>query len=363
MRDGPVALLLLSLLLASWARAQTPENVLLVVNRTAPVSIEVANYYRSRRSIPAENVCYLETTIDEEIPWQTYEDEIEQPIGECLRKGNLREKILYIVTTLGVPLKVSGEGGGMTAEYASVDSELTLLYAKLKGAKFPRAGAIGNPFFEKRDAPFRHPAFPIYLVTRLAAWNLMDVKAMIDRSLLARNRGDVVLDLKAGAGNKGDDWLRTTALLLPRSRVVLDETTNVLYRAKNVIGYASWGSNDPNRHQRSMGFEWLPGAIVVDFVSTNARSLRKPPDNWTYATPFDGWQQSLSTDYIHEGATGAAGNAYEPYLEGIARPDYLLPAWLAGRNLADSFYLSLPYLSWQAVVLGDPLCSLGKPQP
>jgi len=32
----------------------------------------------------------------------------------------------------------------------------------------------------KRDEPFRHPRFPIYLVTRLAAWDLADVKAMID---------------------------------------------------------------------------------------------------------------------------------------------------------------------------------------
>jgi len=38
-----------------------------------------------------------------------------------------------------------------------------------------------------------------------------------------------------------------------------------------------------------------------------------------------------------------------------------LPAWYQGRNLADSYYLALPYLSWQGVVLGDPLCSLGKP--
>ena len=30
-------------------------------------------------------------------------------------------------------------------------------------------------------------------------------------------------------------------------------------------------------------------------------------------------------------------------------------------RLAESFYLGLAFLSWQGVVLGDPLCSLGKP--
>jgi hypothetical protein len=43
------------------------------------------------------------------------------------------------------------------------------------------------------------------------------------------------------------------------------------------------------------------------------------------------------------------------------RPDYLLPAWLDGRNLAESFYLGMPFVSWQGVVLGDPLASLGTP--
>jgi uncharacterized protein (TIGR03790 family) len=77
-----------------------------------------------------------------------------------------------------------------------VDSELTLLYQKLKGSKFVRKGTVNNPFFGKADAPFRHPNYPIYLVTRLAAYDWNDVKGMIDRSLAARNRGRFVLDLQ-----------------------------------------------------------------------------------------------------------------------------------------------------------------------
>jgi uncharacterized protein (TIGR03790 family) len=139
----------------------------------------------------------------------------------------------------------------------------------------------------------------------------------------------------------------------------------VLYDRKNVIGYASWGSNDPNRKKRWLNFQWLPGAIATEFVSTDARTLKRPPDDWVFGPDkqnwFGGYNQNLSTDYLHEGATGASGNVYEPYLTGCARPDYLLPAYFQGRNLAESYYLSLPFLSWQGIVLGDPLCSLGKP--
>ena len=360
-------LCVLLLVAVSTLQAQTGENILLVINRNDAVSRQIGEYYRPRRSVPLKNVCYLSTTSDEEISWQVYEQQIERPVGDCLTSAGLQEKVLYIVTTMGVPLKVDGGGSGMLSERGSVDSELALLYAKLKGVKYQRAGGIANPFFMKRDAPFSHPLFPIYLVTRLAAYDFGDVKAMIDRSLAARNRGRFVIDLNSEKADDGNTWLRSAARLLPAARVTLDESTRVLYNQKDVIGYAAWGSNDDHRTERWLHFQWLPGGIATEYVSTSARTFKRPPDTWKYTTWqdkahwFGGSPQGLSADLIHEGATGASGNVYEPFLAGCARPDYLLPAWYEGRNLADSYYISLVLLSWQGVVLGDPLCSLGKP--
>ncbi len=348
--------------------AQNADAVLLVVNRRDPDSRAVADYYAKRRSVAPSHVCLLDTTSSETIDWHTYITQVETPIRDCLKRERLEEQVLYIVTTLGVPLRVDGMGGSIEkSEQSSVDSELTLLYAKLHGNRFDRAGAVPNPFFGKRDSPFRHAQFPIYLVTRLAANDWADVKAMIDRSLSARNSGTFVIDTSSPANGDGNNWLREAALLLPAGRVVLDDTPNVLYRQRNVIGYASWGSNDGGRKQRWLGFAWLPGAIVTEFVSTNARTLKTPPPDWNLTTYTDrehwfaGSPQTLSADYIHEGATGASGNVYEPYLAGCVRPEYVLPAYAHGRNLAESYYLGMPFLSWQGVVLGDPLCSLGKP--
>ena len=360
-------ILLLLLLLVPASRAQSGANVLLVVNGNSAISIQIGAYYRPRRSIPVANVCTLATTEDEEINLNTYLNQIETPIGNCLKKARLTESVLYIVLAMGVPLKVDGMGGGMTREAASVDSELALLYAKLKGAQFTRTGPINNPFYMKSEAPFRHPEFAIYLVTRLAAYDLGDVKGMIDHSLKAQNRGKFVIDLDGGSNQGGNAWLRTAAKMLPADRVVLDDTSGVLYNQKDVIGYASWGSNDSNRKRRWLQYQWLPGAIATEFVSTSARTLKRPPDTWLYTTFEDtlhywvGSPQGLTADFLHEGATGAAGNAYEPLLVGCARPDYVIPAYFKGRNLAESFYLGLPFVSWQGIVFGDPLCSLGKP--
>ena len=69
----------------------------------------------------------------------------------------------------------------------------------------------------------------------------------------------------------------------------------------------------------------------------------------------------MSADYILEGATGMSGHVDEPFLGQTPRPELLLPAYYKGRNLAESYYLSIRSLSWQNIVLGDPLCSLGKP--
>ena len=113
--------------------------------------------------------------------------------------------------------------------------------------------------------------------------------------------------------------------------------------------------------ERHLGFRWLPGAIMTEYVSTNGRTFAHPPDSWNIGTNFAGSPQSLTADYIHDGVTGASGHVYEPYLQFTPRPNILLPAYYHGRNLAESYYLAIPNLSWMNIVVGDPLCSLGKP--
>ena len=344
-----------------------PENVLLVVNRSSPISRRIGEYYLAKRKIPLANLCHIAIEPKETIARAEYDRHIAGPIAAFLREKNLRDRVLYIVTTSGVPLQILPAPPNVS-DRAAVDSELTLLYADLRGAPHRIGGAVPNPYYGRRHDAFTHPRFPMYLVTRLDGYNFQDVREMIDRSLAARNRGKFVIDLKSSDDQPGNNWLRTAAMLLPKERVIWDESTTVIRRAQDVIGYAAWGSNDPHRKERFLDFRWLPGAIVTEFVSSNARTFQKPPDNWTFgtfkdpSTWFAGSPQSLAADYIREGATGASGHVFEPYLHFTPRPDYLLPAHYQGRNLAESYYLAIPALSWMNVVVGDPLCTLGRPE-
>lgn len=347
--------------------AATPDQVLIVQNRQSGASRTIAEYYARRRNIPASNICTIDTAPTEVITRDVFVKEIQTPIGAFLREHKLQEQILYIVTTMGVPLTVQGEDKKLQSTTASVDSELTLLYQQLRGIHFPLEGAVPNPFFQQRDAPFQHPNFPIYLVNRLAAYTLEEVKGIIDKALLARNRGKYVIDTRADEKTDGNHWLRTASVLLPGNRLVLDDSAKILKGIKDVIGYASWGSNDKDRKDRYLGFTWLPGAIATEFVLTNARTFSQPPQKWNIGTWADrstwffGSPQTMVADYIHEGATGAAGHVTEPFLHMCPRPDYVLPAYHSGRTLAESFYMGIPGLSWVNIVIGDPLCRLATP--
>ncbi|MEO8097335.1 MAG: TIGR03790 family protein [Acidobacteriota bacterium] len=350
-------------------RAQGPANVLVVVNDASALSRSIGEYYAQRRSIPLKNVCHIKASLAEVIERPDYNRSVAAPVTGCLQRQQLVEQILYIATTAGVPLSIAGKTGA-TGDYASVDSELATLYGDLKdGHGHSLNGPLRNPLFGKREAAFTHANFPIYLVTRLEAYDFEGVKRMIDSGLAAENRGKFVIDLKSNDEEPGNDWLRRAMLLLPEDRVIFDESSKVLLNQTDVIGYAGWGSNDPNRKQRFLGFKWLPGAVATEYVSTNARTFARPPKTWNISDwgvlsrPlwFAGSPQTMTADYVEEGASAATGHVTEPFLATTPHPEYLLPAYFKGRNLAESFYLSIPALSWQNIVIGDPLMSLGAP--
>src|SRR4029077_20635151 len=108
--------------------------------------------------------------------------------------------------------------------------ELTLLYTDIKSnRRHTIPGALPNLFYGKKNARFSHPEFPIYLVTRLAAYDFAGVRDMIDRSLRAKNQGKFVIDMSSPLDTEGNNWLRDAAIRLPEGRVIFDASLAVLY--------------------------------------------------------------------------------------------------------------------------------------
>jgi uncharacterized protein (TIGR03790 family) len=360
------AVLLLALA-SGPARAQSVVNVLLVVNDSSPDSVEVGNYYAAARQIPADQVVRISVPVTDSLPRSVFDTNIQAPIASFLAKHLLHDQILYIVLTKGIPLRVEGTDGP-NGTVASVDSELVLLYRRMVGAPVPVIGRVDNPLFlgdkpVKGAKRFSHIDSDLYLVTRLDAFSVADVKALIDRGVKPAREGQIVLDQRATLIDRGGDaWLQEASDRLTNdqngARVQLESTRTIATVAGPVIGYFSWGSNDPNNQRRAMGLSFVNGAIGGMFVSTDGRTFREPSPNWKPAVAGSTTGgQSLIGDLIREGITGVVGHVAEPYLDSIVRPQILFPAYLAGFNLAESFYMAMPFLSWQDIVIGDPLCS------
>jgi uncharacterized protein (TIGR03790 family) len=362
---SPTAARLVWLALAGAARlgALEPADVLLIGNSNSPASKVIAEHYARIRHLAAAQTLMLQAPDQEEIPREVYVRQIAEPVGRYLHARGWVERILVLVTTSGVPLKIRGSEG-LSGDAASVDSELAALYQDLHGRPHSLRGPHGNPYYGK-SVPFRHPDFPLYLVTRLTGFSTPDAAALVGRAVAARNRGVFVIDLRDSGYDEGDLWLKSAANRLPRERVVIDETTTVLRAIGDVIGYASWGSNDKAHRERDLGLKFLPGALATEFVSSNARTFQAPPLGWKLGewkqrgSYFAGSPQSLTGDLVHQGASGVSGHVYEPYLEFNPRPQILFPSYLAGLTLAESFYAAMPAISWMNVIVGDPLCRLG----
>lgn len=364
-------------LLAADAHAQTADNLLVLINETSAASVQIGEYYARKRAVPANQVLRIKTAIAEDIARSDFEQQIEAPIARWLERQGAHDRILYLVLTKGVPLRIVGSAG-RDGTVASVDSELTLLYRKLTGRALPPQGRVPNPYFLadaplERARPFTHETADIFVVTRLDGFTIPDVLALIDRGLTPARAGRIVLDGKAAWDNTGNRWLQGAADRLRTQGlgdgVVFDATSRILSNETGLLGYYSWGSNDPALKDRRPNLSFVPGALAGMFVSTDARTFAEPPAAWTIgpwtnrASFFGGSPQSLIGDLIRLGVTGVSGHVAEPYLDGTARPEILFPAYLAGFNLAESFYLAVPYVSWQTIVIGDPLCAPLKTKP
>lgn len=340
-------------------------DVLVIENTNSSSSVAIGDYFASKRNIPAANIVHIKTSIDEEINDAEFQD-LRAQIESYISANNLENKIDYIVTTKGVPLKVARESGldaglesSPSAETgqvtsASVDSELALIFSPLSWA-IGEAGPVDSPYYfdnYQNMAHFSRAKYGIYLVTRLDGYTVPEVEKIIDEAntpIPFSSSTKFVFDegpLKYGLN--GEMTTIANALQGCGFNVVLDATSSYLTNQQDVVGYVSFGSNDPTAASTTINADphniWHAGAIAETFVSGSARTFTWPPQ----------YGQSLIADLIAEGVTGAEGYTYEPYTSAMPNLTTLFTAYTSGYNLAESFYADSPYLSWMGVVIGDP---------
>jgi uncharacterized protein (TIGR03790 family) len=360
-------------------------DVGLIVNVNDSNSVAIGAYFLQKRDFPEWNVIRVDAPAKETITPEEFEA-MRAQIEEYLTvTTGLADSLNYFVTTKGVPLRVIHEGSGGNRHNASVDAELMLILGRFAGHILQNTLFLSetsirvHPYYNRNEAydrrkilPGTNPpaAYDLFLTTRLTGLTREDVFALIDRSgpftLVDKDSALWVFDRDprpiqlnpydlnlARAGNY---------LMQQGWDVLLNEDSVFVTDQRNVLGYASWGSNDHYDHHFATRARprnhWLPGSVAETYVSTSARNF----------TPGKEAGQSRIADLIAEGCTGASGYVFEPYTVALTWVNMLVERYTDGHNLADSYYMSSPTFSWMAVIVGDPKTSIvteipDNPQP
>lgn len=335
-RSFIIATLLLLTVLAVTAGVG-PQNVLIIANGNSKDSLEIANAYRRAREIPYTQLLVLKTSMELEISYRIYLEEIETPVRAYLKEKQLSDTVTCIVLVHGMPLKVNLEAGRSVAS----------LLATMNLPNRPANGynRLPNPYFLAPDA-FSHvtPDFKgMYLVTILDGYHSADAMNLIARSLAAENTdtdGRFIFHTSPQYTDLKKFTTRTEVLSAPPED------------REKLMGYFSGGFYSGLTGPVIQSFRFLPGALVDMVQNFSAAPENFRPNDRPVLLPVNWFMQSGAT-----GLHGVVGDAGADAFPCKAAPQQLLNKYTRGFSMAESFYNALPTLNWQNVILGDPLCS------
>lgn len=367
--------LALSSTLAAWGD-DLAARIVLVANSEDGDSVRVAEHYAEVRGVPRENILALPMSLAETITWPEFVASIWSPLQEELVRRKWLDaipmklvdavgrtklaasghRISYLVICRGVPLRIAHDPSLYAAALpftnkaifrtnaGSVDSELSLL----AHPDYAINAFVPNPL-HRNDAPSRFETGQVIKVARLDGPSLEEALALVDRAVAAEATGllgRAYVDI-GGNGADGERWLESAADQLREAGLDLDvdrapTTIPATARFDAPALYFGWYAGTVNGPFALPGFRFPTGAIALHIHSYSAQTLRSSESNW--CGPL-----------VARGVTATLGNVFEPYLQFTHRPDLLVRALLRGETFGDAACYAQPVLSWQTVVVGDPL--------
>lgn len=345
-------LLIFVLCLAPYGWGLDPAQVLILVNKDSGISSQVARMYQKLRAVPEVHVLRLSLGPSRQISMEAYRTRLAAPLRKYLQA---HPEIRCILTTAGVPyrLEVASDNG------VAVDSELAAVL--LDPPPIRRLGRP-NPFFLE-GTNSRAIADPrmlnMVLVSRLDGIDLKLITRMVQDAVAAEKtglQGPVFGDAQGLDGASGyaraDRSIRDAIDRLSRAgfQSTLDLNSASWKQPQSGVGeqaagaafYVGW--YDLNNFQNIFGRQGLArGAIAWHVASSEAVNI------WDESST--GWCINL----LRRGAAVTIGPVSEPYAEAFPRGGIFVERLLTGATVAESYWLSIPQVSWNMVLLGDPL--------
>lgn len=352
--------LLICTCLCAWGIE--PTEVAVVYNAESPLSRSAALRYCEVRRIPKEQLLPLFGVKRGDISRSDFEGSIVQSL---LQQGH-RQGLMWpsgprngyklmraMVLMPDIPLRVKEEvvngkpvGTGQSRTEAAVDSELMLL-----GARYGTKGMGNNPHF-KKPIPGRKERPRVMMVCRIdgpdeaSIYRMINEPALVERSGLW---GWVVVD-NGGPYKEGDAMIARAAeharkhahpLFYENSRPTLADGFPLMQQVAVYFGWYNRNANGPFAPSAPSQFRLGRGAIACHLHSYSATDL------------YNGvtWVSAL----LKRGACVTAGNVFEPYLGACLDYDVFYQHLLGGAQVGEAALVATPAVSWQGIVLGDPL--------
>lgn len=413
---------ILSIFLSALTRTESaqaslsPEEIVIIVNTNSHDSIHIGELYVRLRKVPANHLIRVSVTTKEYVSREDYEELIAEPVRAGIR--NLLgegEKIRCIITTYGIPLRVGpvkplivpGEkvekyiglkkqhqkklselkkqrkehnvpDEGITKEIQRLNKEidnLNLKLGNLKGADtvaavdselalllmpdYSFSGWQPNPEHIHNRGRKRKYFGQILMVSRLDASTPKLAEGLVHTAIEVEKTGlsgNFYLDAR-GRTDKGpygtfDEDIREAARILEKGSmpVILDNQPELFDpgEAPSAALYCGWYSLGKYRD----AFDWSKGAVGYHVASSEAVSIRNK--NAKY------WVKSM----IERGVIATLGPVHEPYLSAFPLPSLFFQLLMSGQySVVEVFTMTNPFLSWQMILIGDPLYNPFKKNP
>ncbi len=339
-----------------------PTEVVVVYNAESSFSKSVAQRYCECRGIPHTHMLPLfgvkrgninredfDGSILSSLLSQGHQRGLMWPSGP--RRGSQFIRAMVLMPELPLLIReemVDGKPAhqGQKRTEASVDSELMLL-----GARYPLMGMGRNPHFGK-DLPTAPKEQKVLIVTRIDGPNEECIYRMINEPIEVEKNGLwgwVVVD-QGGPFAEGDKLFTRVAelareqcqpLFYETSRATLADSFPLMQQVVAYFGWYTRSANGPFSSTAPPDFRFARGAIACHLHSFNATNL------------YDGktWVSAL----LKRGACVTAGNVAEPYLGACLDYGIFYENLLNGSQVGVAALRATPTVSWQGIILGDPL--------
>lgn len=362
------------------------DEVIVIYNSRVPESKEVADYYAQRRNVPTNQIFGFDLSTNLTMTRVEFRENLEKPLAHQLEAANIWQirsqtvpatggrpahtewrvkdsKIRYAVVCYGVPVRILKDEklkeelpADMRPEFkrdeACVDSDLACL--PLIEQRPLLTGPLANPVYGMTNAETLNPQSGVLLVARLDGPNPEIARHLVDKAIEAENVGmwgrayfDLMNTTNTGL-KLGDEWLANAAEICRRLGFETTVDTNMAtfaasFPLSHVGIYCGWHDQNVSGPFALPTVEFMPGAFAYHLHSFSAGDIRSTTQNWVGAL-------------LAKGATITMGSVDEPYLPGTPNIAVFLADLIYGRyTFGEAAYASQMWISWQTIVIGDPL--------